>query len=263
MLTYSVSKAMGLPVSMQEVYTPTLHDRRENVDFINDHVNLLIENHQPIKIRNKVYEKSIVIDFDLDETTSMRGTLLTEDGIAARFYNNLGAEYLAKNQTSLAYAYFKEAILVDPSYAGSYSNLAQLYESKKFLDDAEKLLNRSLSISPNSYINLISLRDLMNKEGRTGESQQYADRLKILQERDPYYWLGLGINQIKNQQYSDAIFSLEKASEMTKGFSEIYANLALAYWRTNQPEKARAQLAILKNIQPENPSVIKLSKKFQ
>ena len=263
LLTYAVSKAMNLPVSMQEVRVPAMLDRRENVDFINDHVNLFIENHQPVKIRNKIYEKNIVIDFDVDNATSAGGISLTEDGITARFYNNLAAAYLAKNQMSLAYAYFKEAILVDPGYAPSYSNLAQLYKRRNFLDLAEKLLRYSLTKAPGSYINLTSLRDLMIEEHRTNEARQYADQLKNLRERDPYYWLGVGVGQIRSQQFFDAIDSLEKASEMAQGFAEIHANLALAYWRTNQPEKARAQLALLKGIQPESPGVIKLSKKFQ
>lgn len=263
MLTYAASKVIHLPASMQEVRVTTLFDRREQMDFINEHVNLLVQNNSSIMIRDKnYYDVNVVIDFDPEEATYSHGQLLTEEGIAARFYNNLGAEYLAKNQFPLAYAYFKEAILIDPTYHSSYSNLAQLYKRKNLLNAAEKMLIYSLSIKEYSYIALSSLVDLMNQQNRTGEAKKYAGTLKRLQENTPYYWLSLGVHQIKNNQLDDAITSLIKASEMAQGFEEIHANLAIAYWRNHQPEKAREQLAILQSIHPDSVTTKLLGKKF-
>ena len=50
---------------------------------------------------------------------------------------------------------------------------------------------------------------------------------------------------------------------MTHGFDEVHANLALAYWRDQQPEMAREELAILAELQPGSQRVSALTAKFQ
>jgi len=264
LLTYSVARAMNIPVQMQEVRSPTLFDRRNQVDFINDHVNLLVKNTVPFDIKDKsISAHDFVIDFEPEQTAYVQGTTLTEAGITARFYNNLGAEYLAKGQVTLAYAYFKQAALTDPTFAKSYTNLAQLYKNNHLLADAEKMLLHSLAVAPNSEITIRSLMELMAEQKRSKEQQYYAALLQESQKNDPYYWLGMGINQLKNQQYKEAITALKQASLMTHGFEEVHANLAIAYWRDKQPDKAREQLAILADLHPGSQRVSSLSKKFQ
>ena len=129
--------------------------------------------------------------------------------------------------------------------------------------EAEKMLKYALSISENSYITLRSLVELMNEEHKTEEAKIYVERLKQAQESTPYYWLDLGVKQVRNNQFYDAIYSLEKASSMTQGFEEIHFNLAIAYWRTHQPIKAREQLEKLKSIHPDSTNVLLLGRKFQ
>ena len=264
MLAYAVAKEMNIDAQMQEVYTPTLFDRRNHIDFINGHVNLLVKNSTEFEITSKTLSAhDFVIDFEPEQKVFLEGTALSEAAIAARFYNNLGAEYLANNQTALAYAYFKQAVLTDPRFEKSYTNLAQLYKSRQLLADAENMLLYALSIAPKSETTLHSLMELMAEQKRTSEQQYYATLLQESQKNDPYYWLAMGIDQLKQQRYKDAIASLKQAKQMTHGFDEVHANLALAYWRDQQPEKAREELAILAELQPGSQRVSALNAKFQ
>ncbi|PRC94617.1 tetratricopeptide repeat protein [Solimicrobium silvestre] len=263
MLSYAVGKALQLPIEMQEVESATLFDRREQIDFINEHVNIIVNNSQQIELKEKTLgARDFVIDFEPEFAVFERGRSLTEDGIAARFYNNLASEYFANDQPRLAYAYFKAAIYIDPSYAESYSNLAQLYRSKDLLADAEKMLRYCLQINPNAEIAMTSLRDLLTQQNRTDEAQHYTDLLKQWQYKNPYHWLRLGIYQINHQQFSDAVDSLEHAAEITHGFEEVHANLALAYWHNKQEKKAREQLNILTKLNPNNARISVLNKMF-
>ena len=173
---------------------------------------------------------------------------LSDDGILARFYNNVAAEYLAQGDLTLAYAHFKAAILVDPGYSPSYSNLAQLYIRKGFLQSAEQLLLYAIALDDDADIALRSLHQLLVSQGRESEALRYREILQARQEKDPYYWLGVGLDQLQRGNYRKAISALEHAQELTRGFQEVHRYLAIAYWRAGKPIQAKNQLAVLASL---------------
>src|SRR5258708_39023549 len=101
-----------MPVQMQEVRVPVVFDRRGSVEFLNRHVNLLISG----KSDGGLYVKDglmragdVIIDFEPQVASRREGMALSDEGILARFYNNVAAEYLAQGDLTLAYAHFKAA----------------------------------------------------------------------------------------------------------------------------------------------------------
>jgi len=248
-LSYSLAKALDMSVQMQEVRVPVVFDRRGNVEFLNRHVNVFIRSVGDLYlIAGSMRPGDVIIDFEPQVASRREGSALSEDGILARFYNNLAAEYLAQSDLTLAYAHFKAAVLADPGYSPSYSNLAQLYIRKGLLQSAEQLLLHTIALNDDADIALRSLHQLLVSQGRESEALKYTEILQARQEKDPYYWLGVGLHHLEGGNYRKAVSALEHAQALTRGFQEVHRYLAIAYWRAGRQPQARNQLSVLASL---------------
>ncbi|HKB73097.1 MAG TPA: tetratricopeptide repeat protein [Burkholderiales bacterium] len=260
-LSYSLASALGMSVQMQEVRVPVVFDRRGNVEFLNRHVNVLIRGAGEVYlIAGSMRSGDMIIDFEPQVASRREGMALSDDGILARFYNNVAAEYLAQGDLVLAYAHFKAAVLADPGYSPSYSNLAQLYIRKGFLQSAERLLLHAIALDDDADIALRSLHQLLVSQGRESEAVKYTEILQARQEKDPYYWLGVGLDQLQRGNYRKAISALEHAQELTRGFQEVHRYLAIAYWRAGKPSQAKNQLSMLASLMFDDLGLAALSR---
>jgi len=260
-LAYSIAKTLGLESAMQQVQVVPVYSRSGRIDFVTGHVNLRTTVRAPI---NTVSAKSnyILIDFEPQVGSWERGQELTEQGILARYENNMGGEHLARGERNLAYGYFRAALLADPNYAASYSNLAQLYVNAGLEQDAEKLLRHALALNQEDYATLNALSHLLTAQGRAAEAAQYSDRLRAKQDQDPYYWLGLGLVNLKEGHPQRSVDFLERALSLSIGFREVHQYLAIAYWRTGRQTDADRQLAILETMGQESTALALLRKKI-
>jgi len=262
-LSYSLAKALDMPVQVQEVRVPVVFDRRGNVEFLNRHVNVLIRGVGDLYlIAGSMRPGDVIIDFEPQVASRREGLALSDDGILARFYNNIAAEYLAQDDLTLAYAHFKAAILVDPDYSPSYSNLAQLYIRKGFVQSAEQLLLHAIALNDDADIALRSLHQLLVSQGRESEALKYTEILQARQEKDPYYWLGVGLHHLQGGYYRKAVSAFEHAQDLTKGFQEVHRYLAIAYWRAGKPIQAKNQLSVLASLMVDDPRLAALGKKI-
>lgn len=242
-LAYAAAKAMGLDAQMQEVRIPVTFDRRDQLDLVNQHVNVLFRGaHRGLRDSQA---QDVVVDFDPGVASRRPGRPLTEDAVLARFYNNVGAEHLAKRRWGMAYAHFKAAILADPGYAASYGNLAVLYLDAGLQADAEQLLRHAMALGDPADVPVHALHKLLVDQGRTVEAQRLGRVIGLARERDPYHWIGLGVRELDAGNFRGAIDALERARAMASGFDEIHRYLAIAYWRAGEDAKAREQMAIL------------------
>ena len=260
-LSYSLAKALDMSVQMQEVRVPVVFDRRGNVEFLNRHVNVLIRGVGDLYlIAGSMRSGDVIIDFEPQVASRREGMALSDDGILARFYNNVAAEYLAQGDLTLAYAHFKAAVLADPGYSSSYSNLAQLYTRKGLLQSAEHLLLHAMALNDDADIALRSLHQLLVSQGRESEALKYAQILQARRENDPYYWLGVGLDHLQRGNYRKAVSALEHAQALTKGFQEVHRYLAIAYWRAGKPIQAKNQLSVLASLMFDDLGLAALSR---
>ena len=260
-LAYSLANALGMSVQMQEVRVPVVVDRRGNVESVNRHVNVLIRGFGQLYLKDgSMRSGDVIIDFEPQIASRREGLALSDDGILARFYNNVAAEYLAQGDLALAYAHFKAAVLADPGYSPSYSNLAQLYIRKDFLQSAERLLLHAIALDDDADIALRSLHQLLVSQGRESEAVKYTEILQARQEKDPYYWLGVGLDQLQRGNYRKAISALEHAQALTRGFQEVHRYLAIAYWRAGKPSQAKNQLSMLASLMFDDLGLAALSR---
>lgn len=263
-MVYAATQALGIPARMQEVQVPMAVDRRGDIDFINGHVNVYIPAPTSVFIDGRTLNsRGLVIDFDLQPGSRNVGRELNEDEIMARYFNNRATEFLVRKDVDTAYAYYKASLQLDPRFAPAYANLAQLYYRLGLMDPAEHLLRHALELNADSYASLRAMREILLIRGRAAEAQAYAERLRKLQDEDPYYWLGLGLDALRHARYGEAIDTLERAAKLTTGFQEIHYHLALAYLRNGQRDKAAKQIALLDALSHDDPSVAYLTKKMQ
>jgi Tfp pilus assembly protein PilF len=252
-LTYAAARELRISAVMQEVDVPVLYDRRGDLDFVNRHVNVRFSRPQRGLDQGWAEPHDVVVDFEPEYNSRKAGRPLDESGILARFYNNIATEYLAAGRKALAYTFFKAAILAEPGYAASYINLAVLYRASAMDREAEELLRHAIDLSDRTEVvlPLNALHDLMLAQGRDDEARQYAQLLESARNNDPYYWMGVGLAQLQEGQWSAAVDSLEHASQMVNGFPELHRYLAVAYWRSGKLRSANEQLAVLDSLGDE------------
>ena len=267
-LVYAMGRRLDMQPEMQEVKVLPLIDRRGNVDYYNHHVNALFPRSGPAQTQEgRLTATNMVLDFEPQVGSRLRGRPLSETDMLARFYNNLAAEFLANNQLPQAYAHFKAAIAADAHDAPSYTNLATLYRGAGLLSDAEQLLRLAIGMGGASLavsdVPLYSLQQLLAAQGRHEEAHAIQTQLQNRRTQDPYYWAALGLQHLKDNQFGRAIDALEQAQTLSSGFDEVHQWLAVAYWRGGQNARANEQLSLMAQSNVDPDGVRALRKKFR
>jgi tetratricopeptide (TPR) repeat protein len=263
-MTVALARALDVPAQMQEVRVPPLFDRRGNVDFLNQHVNVLVPNDRDLRFGGRTLSAgTIVVDFEPQPGTRTRGRALADHEVLARFLNNRAAEYLAAGDAPRAYAHFKAAIVADPAFGPAYGNLAQLYLRSGLQADAEQLLRRAMAQEDGADFALTTLHRLLLEQGRIDEARSLEAALVARRERDPYHWFGLGLRHLQDERHAQAAAALERAQALTNGFAEVHWYLAIAYWGDGRLHMARDQLARLEALGGGNGKLALLQRKLE
>ncbi|MGZ5847045.1 MAG: tetratricopeptide repeat protein, partial [Ramlibacter sp.] len=206
--------------------------------------------------------QTAVIDFEPLLTGGERGKALSQPAVLARFYNNLGSQALAEGDTSRAYGYFRAAIVADPLYGAAHGNLAVLLEQRGLAAEAEQLLRRAVALGDQPDVALASLHRLLLGQHREADAAVVAAELQAAQDADPYHWISRGVAALNEGNDRQAATALERAQELTAGFTEVHGWLALAYWRLGERGRAREQLAQLEALQSGSALAGKLRRKL-
>ncbi|OYU43861.1 MAG: hypothetical protein CFE44_16060, partial [Burkholderiales bacterium PBB4] len=140
-LAYAIGQELKLAVSMQEINGTVVFDRRGSIDFRVGHVNVFVHRHMSNETAIATsLNRGVVIDFEPSYGAARPGKALSRQGILARYYNNLGADYLAKGNVAKAYAHFKAAMQTDAAFTAAATNMAWLYWHKGYAKAAEGVL---------------------------------------------------------------------------------------------------------------------------
>ena len=262
-LAYAMANELKLMVSMQEINGAVAFDRRGSIDYRVGHVNVFVHRHMSNETSiSTSLNRGVVIDFEPSFGAARPGKALSRQSILARFYNNLGAEHLAKGDATRAYAYFKAAMQTDPAFTAAATNMAWLYWNKGYARAAEGVLVMAVAANSETDAAVRGLHRLLMSEGRLQEAQHYQALMEARQKQEPYYWIDQGRDQLQARNYSAAIASLERALALTTGFSEVHRYLAVAYLQDGKPEKAQEQLATLEQIDSQDPALAAINRKI-
>jgi Flp pilus assembly protein TadD len=219
-----------------------------------------VRNRSPLE--EVLQPRQIVIDFEPEFATHYRGRPITDDGVLARYYNNIGAEFLVHGDRRAAYAHFKAAMLADRGFSAAYGNLALLYRQEGLETDAEMLLRQAIALAEDPEVPMRELHRMLVQQGRQKEALAYARQLQSRSDKDPYYWISQGIRHLNEGDARGAVQALRRAEEITTGFGEIHRYLAIAYWQLGEKAHADEQLTLLAGVDPNGPGTAKLRRKF-
>jgi Flp pilus assembly protein TadD len=262
-LAFAMAKELKLPVTMQEVDGTVMFDRRGAIDYRVGHVNVYVNRHVSDETTLATsLNRGVVIDFEPTFGASRPGYSLSRQAILARYYNNMGADYLSQGDSVRAYAYFKAAMQQDGEFSAAASNMAWLYWRNGYAQAAEDLLTRIAISASHPETAIRGLHRLLVVQGRQAEAVRYQALLEAKMQSEPYYWIDQGFDQLQAGNYRRAIESLEKAQTLTTGFSEVHRYLAVAYLRDGKTEKAQEQLETLAMIDAEDPALTIINRKI-
>jgi len=131
------------------------------------------------------------------------------------------------------------------------TNLGVEYFRHKNFDEAEKAFLRAIEIEPSYGVAHNNLGVILKQKGKTEEAvSEYKKAITL----SNYYlaYINLGDIYFTNQNYKEAILLLKRASNFFPYNSAVLSRLALAYWQTEDFEKARAIAVRLLAINPND-----------
>jgi|SRR5487761_456146 len=173
---------------------------------------------------------------------------------------------VARNQLDEAAAEYEKILQKYPSEPGIHYQLGRIIMSKPptaaTAEDAKKEFEAELKVDPTSSTAEFMLGDLAWKAQNWDEAIDHFSRATKLDGSLAEAFLGLGIAFNGDGKYSEAVAPLEKYVRMDTADPAGHYQLAIAYARTGQKEKADHQIALQseaeKKVQggapmPQNP----------
>jgi tetratricopeptide (TPR) repeat protein len=230
-MAYSLAKEAGLDVKFQDVKVPEYWIRNGQYNMLTGHVNLVLT--EP-KSHNKeiIYGKKILqIDFDPDLVKkSFPKRVVNKQTVLAMFYNNKGAHALVDRNYSLAYAYLKQATLVDPSYSAAWGNLGILYKLNNHIEFAIKTYEHAVSINGENLTALSNLSFLLARTNKFEKAQEIEKAILEKRIKNPYYHALLADEAYFRGENNKALKHYKKAIRMDKRVHEFYFGIAKVYY---------------------------------
>ena len=264
-LAYSLAKRAAMQVNFQDVKIPEYWVSDDNQSWLNGHVNVRIL-HSRLNNAVSGYEllgEDIVVDFEPSVKQRFDTENIDKKRIIAMFYNNKAAEAVSNGNKSRAYAYYKAAIISDPSFAVSWSNLGILYRKNELLDLAEKAYKKSLQLNPNSVNAMANLVLLYRHTQRDHEADILQQKVDAARKTNPYYFVMLGNEAFNQNKLYDALKYFEKSLRLDRKNHEAYFGLAKSHTALQQIDKAEYYLRQAKRVSPFSEDQERYSRKLE
>lgn len=156
----------------------------------------------------------------------------------ASSYYNLALLYLNNGKIDLASHFYKDAVLLDPTYKTSYNNDGIIYEELGKLKQAKKSYKRFLSLDSKNISVLNGLGRISLKEKKFNEAEQYFNQSLQINQDSIDSILGLGIVYFKTGRLKDAGDLFFKAQTIKQDEPLIYLWLGKLFDKNKETDKA-------------------------
>ncbi len=263
-MAYSLAKAAKLNVNFQNVQVPEYWQRNGDMNMLTGHVNLVIKKREnPNKI---ILLSNEVLEIDFDPYVAKKSfprKVITKNEVLAMFYNNKGAQALAKKDYTNAYRYIKAATLADNSFSSAWGNLGVLYKVTGHNEHALFTYHKAVALNKNNNTAMNNLSILLRKQGEHDLAEKIE--LSILRKRinNPYYYALLADESLQKGNIEFALLHYQKAIHLDDRIDEFYHGLAKVYYAMDNYSAARRALkkamAINKVSQIDNQYLAKLN----
>ena len=238
-MTYALAREAGFSVKFQDIKIPEYWTRREGYSLLNGHVNLQIFPRAEANIIH-LFSSGLQVDFDPQRIrNNFPKRNVDINTVLAMFYNNKGADALVSNSYTKAYAYFREAIKMDPHFDSTYVNLGILYRIHEQYAFAEDSYRQGLLLDPDNLTAWENLAYLYEVTGNTEEAQTILARVSNYRQDNPFYHFILGEQEFDNENWLVALEHYRDALRLDKSSHEIYFGLAKTYFQLGDVTRSK------------------------
>ncbi|WP_206485744.1 tetratricopeptide repeat protein [Thalassotalea sp. G2M2-11] len=238
-MAYALAKEAGLDVRFQDVKVPEYWIRNGEYNLLTGHVNLVItEPKSPHKLI-ALGKNLLQIDFDpaMARNRFPKKTV-NKDTVLAMFYNNKGADALVDKQYSRAYAYFKQATQLAPSFSPAWGNLGILYKLTANYTEAEKAYQYAIAIDQDNLTAMGNLAFLLKSLGKIEQADDLHQVIHNKRITNPYYHALLGDEAFFRGNNDLALHHYKTALRMNRKIHEFHYGIAKVYYELGQIDKA-------------------------
>ena len=242
-MTAAFAKELGLQVQYQSVFLPEAWSRSGDLYFSSGHVNLSLG--KRIGDVRDPYDVNSLLTIDFIPAEQLRGLrtrTLDERTIVAMYMNNKAAESLVRGQLDEAYWWAREAIRQAPGYPSSYNTLGVIYLRHQNLAQAERALGHALQREPENVQVMSNLVTVLQRQGRTAEAQQLAQRLAQVEPVPPFHYFELGQAALRKGDYKLARDMFAREVSRAGDYHEFHFWLAVAHAGLGNLRQARAEM---------------------
>ncbi|WP_299080163.1 tetratricopeptide repeat protein [uncultured Paraglaciecola sp.] len=246
-MTYALATEAGFDVDFQEVIIPEYWTRRSGFSLLNGHINLkILAPPEPnvFVFKNRGYQ------VDFDPQSSRRGLpkkVVGKQAILSMFYNNKGADAILRHDYVSAYAYFREAVLLQPKFHSAWINLGILYRLSGHFPQAERVYRYALVLKPESLTAMENLAYLYTFMGRETEAEQMLEIVENRRNSNPYYHVNLGEQELERKHWDQALTHFRTALSLDRNKHEVYFGLARVYFEIGELRQSERYLKLAKN----------------
>ncbi|BED90710.1 hypothetical protein PspMM1_31780 [Pseudoalteromonas sp. MM1] len=248
-LTQSYATLLGLDTSFQEMTSEPVYAKEGNLVYIANHFRTKV--YAPKEETDDNYivfiRPGTLIDYFPTRGSFYSGSATYND-LLSKFYSNLAAAALAKNNLNKAYSLIMQANRFTPNDTELFNIAGVLHRRAGDLKSAHIIYQTALDRNDIS-INLINNYRILAKELGDKTLENRLTSQLVDKEKDPYELLVIAKNNVHQGKITQAKKQLELAIAKAPYISELY--LELAKIRYQQGNTAQTQSLLEKAIQYE------------
>jgi Flp pilus assembly protein TadD len=238
-LFVALAREARLRVNYQQVLVPAMWTGDGDTAILNQHVNVLVRD----TTDGRFPPRNQVVDFNLP---SYRGNFpqrpITDTHVDALFYNNLGANAIRSGEQRDAFVYLLKAIHADDGVAATWTNLGVLYQRNDRLDHAESAYRQALRVDSRHKPAMSNLARLYARQGIHALADEYRERIRQHQQRNPYYHLWLAQQAYDEGRPDFALASVDRAIRLRRDEHRFHYMRAMILTQIGQHDASRASL---------------------
>jgi Flp pilus assembly protein TadD len=146
----------------------------------------------------------------------------------------------------MAYAYFREAVLLSKEYSAVWTNLGFLYRNAGFSKLAYKAYRQAIAIDEDDNTAWENLAFLYDRTGDLKAAAEIRARLESKRMKNPFYHQMLAQIDEDLGSFDSSVLHYEKAIRLDRNQHQFYFGLASVYFKKGNLLQSQRFLQIAK-----------------
>ncbi len=247
-MTAALAKQLELPIQYQALVGQETWSRSGDLSFVNGHVNITVA--RRLIDRLGAFDANAQLRLDFGVVPVGRGAALqavSESTIVAMFMNNRAAEALVRGGVDEAYAYAREAVVQDPTFAAAYNTLGVIFQRRGLDEAAERAFGHALGHDEKHLAAMLNLARLLESQGRGAEAAPWRAKLARLEAEPPFHYFDLGRAAAQAGDFLAARDYILREMRRDPDYHEFHFWLAVALYGLGEVEQAREHMTTAMN----------------